>query len=136
MNATTPSFDYAAARRNFKLEIPNNFNFAFDVVAKRGREADKTALIAIDKTGEHVIKHSYSDLEQNSNRFAHVLMELGAAKGDFAFVMVPRLAVWYHVLLGCMKTGVVAMPGTMRSGLHLPSAAAGSTPCLTPRGRN
>ena len=112
MSATTPSFDYAAARRDFKLEIPDNFNFAFDVVAKRGREADKTALIAIDKTGEHVIKHSYSDLEQNSNRFAHVLMGLGAAKGDFAFVMIPRLAAWYHVLLGCMKTGVVAMPGT------------------------
>jgi acetyl-CoA synthetase len=112
MNATTPSFDYAAARRDFKLEIPDDFNFAFDVVAKRGREADKTALIAIDKTGEHVVRHSYSDLDRNSNRFAHVLMGLGAAKGDFAFVMIPRLAAWYHVLLGCMKTGVVAMPGT------------------------
>ena len=109
---TTATFDYEAARRDFKLDIPGNFNFAFDVVAKRGREADKTALIAIDKTGEHVVKHSYSDLDRDSNRFAHVLMDLGAAKGDFAFVMIPRLAAWYHVLLGCMKTGVVAMPGT------------------------
>ena len=112
MNATTDSFDYEAARRDFKLNIPEKFNFAFDVVAKRAREADKTALIAIDKTGEHVVKHSYSDLDRDSNRFANVLIGLGAAKGDFAFVMIPRLAAWYHVLLGCMKTGVVAMPGT------------------------
>jgi acetyl-CoA synthetase len=112
MNAGTGTFDYDAARRDFKLEIPDNFNFAFDVVAKRAREADKTALIAIDKTGEHVVTHSYSDLDRDSNRFANVLLGLGAAKGDFAFVMIPRLAAWYHVLLGCMKTGVVAMPGT------------------------
>ena len=112
MNAGTGTFDYDAARRDFKLEIPDYFNFAFDVVAKRAREADKTALIAIDKTGEHVVTHSYSDLDRDSNRFANVLLGLGAAKGDFAFVMIPRLAAWYHVLLGCMKTGVVAMPGT------------------------
>ena len=112
MNATTDSFDYAAARRDFKLDIPRIINFAFDVVTKRAREADKTALIAIDKTGEHVVNHRYSDLDRDSNRFAHVLMGLGAVKGDFAFVMIPRLPTWYHALLGCMKTGVVAMPGT------------------------
>jgi len=112
MNAGTGTFDYDAARRDFKLEIPDNFNFAFDVVAKRAREADKTALIAIDKTGEHVTTHSYSDLDRDSNRFANVLLGLGATKGDFAFVMIPRQPAWYHVLLGSMKTGVVAMPGT------------------------
>ena len=112
MSPPPSSFDYEAACRDFDLKIPDNFNFAFDVVAKRALEADKTALIAIDKTGQSVVEHSYSDLERASNRFAHVLTDVGAVKGDFAFVMIPRLAAWYHVLLGCMKTGVVAMPGT------------------------
>ena len=112
MSPHPSSFDYEAACRDFHLKIPDNFNFAFDVVAKRALEADKTALIAIDKTGQCVVEHSYSDLERASNRFAHVLTDVGAVKGDFAFVMIPRLAAWYHVLLGCMKTGVVAMPGT------------------------
>ena len=107
-----PPFDYDRARADFALDIPDDFNFAFDVVARRAAEADKTALIAIDKTGESVVTHSYGDLHRDSNRFANVLTGLGAAKGDFAFVMIPRLAAWYHVLLGCMKTGVVAMPGT------------------------
>ena len=26
--------------------------------------------------------------------------------------MIPRLPAWYQVMIGCIKTGVVAMPGT------------------------
>ena len=107
-----PRFDYEAARRAFRLEVPEFFNFAFDVVAKRARDADKTALIAVDRTGEKVERLSYADLDRASSRFANVLLGLGARKGDFAFVMIPRLPAWHHVLLGAMKCGVVAMPGT------------------------
>ena len=105
-------FDYDAACREFSLEVPDNFNFAFDVVRKRALTADKTAVIAIDKTGQKVTHHAYSDLEADSNRFANVLIDLGAAKGDFAFVMIPRQVEWYHTLLGAMKVGVVSMPAT------------------------
>ncbi len=106
------AFDYEAARAGFELERPEYFNFAFDVLSKRAREADKTALIAIDRTAEKVEYLSYSDLDEASNRFANVLLGLGAAKDDFAFVMIPRIPAWYHTLFGCMKAGVVAMPGT------------------------
>jgi acyl-coenzyme A synthetase/AMP-(fatty) acid ligase len=112
MGETFPPFDYAAARADFSLDVPADFNFAFDVVAKRGRENDKTALIAIDLGGENVVHHSYADLDRHSNSFANALMSLGAEKGDFAFVMIPRVVEWYQVLLGFAKTGVVAMPGT------------------------
>ncbi len=112
MNSDCTSFDYDAACRDFVLDIPATFNFAFDIVDKRADEADKTALIAIDRSGKNVARHSYGDLASDSNRFANVLLSLGVKKGDFAFIMIPRLPAWYHVLLGCMKTGVVAMPGT------------------------
>ena len=112
MGSEDSGFDYDGMRAAFKLDMPQHYNFAFDVVAKRGREADKDALIAVDKTGEQVERLSYSDLDRMSNRFANVLLELGAAKGDFALVVIPRIPAWYHVLLGCMKAGVVSMPGT------------------------
>jgi len=112
MSDTFAPFDYDAARADFSLPVPDDFNFAFDVVAKRAREADKTALIAIDRSGETVTRHSYSDLDRASNRFANALMTLGAEKGDSAVVVLPRIPAWYHVILGCTKTGVVAMPGT------------------------
>jgi acetyl-CoA synthetase len=112
MTLPTAHFDYDAACRDFNLDIPDNFNFAFDVVRQRALNADKTAVIEIDKTATKVTHHRYSDLEAASNRFANVLTGLGASKGDFAFVMIPRQVEWYHTLLGAMKIGVVSMPAT------------------------
>lgn len=94
------------------MNTPEYFNFAFDVLGKRAREADKAAVIAVDRMGAVAAKLSYSDLDRESNRFANVLRQLGAEAGDFAFVMIPRQPAWFHTLLGCMKTGVVAMPAT------------------------
>ena len=112
MTEQFPPFNYAATCKAFSYSVPGDFNFAFDVVAKRAAEADKVALIAIDRTGEEVIHHSYSDLDKASNRFANALMAMGVEKGDPALVVLPRIPEWYHVLLGCCKTGVIAMPGT------------------------
>ena len=104
--------DYESARAGFKLEIPADFNFGFDVIETRAVEADKTAFIAVDRAIETITHHRFSDLNRAANRFANLLVGLGAAKGDFAFVMIARIPAWYHVLVGCIKTGVVAMPGT------------------------
>ena len=41
-----------------------------------------------------------------------MLRGIGAAKGDFAFMMIPRIPAWYEAMIGCIKLGVVAMPGT------------------------
>ncbi|MBT4488685.1 MAG: AMP-binding protein [Rhodospirillaceae bacterium] len=112
MGGEAATFDYEAARADFKLDIPDDFNFAFDVLSKQAAEADKTALIAVATDGESAEEHSFGDLERASNRFANVLQDLGTEKGDFAFVMITRVPAFYHVLYGCMKTGVVAMPGT------------------------
>ncbi len=112
MSSKFPPFDYAAACANFSLPIPDDFNFAFDVVGKRAQENDKTALIAIDRNGENISHHSYSDLDRGSNRFANALIAVGATKGDAAIVLIPRIVEWYEVILGCTKVGVVAMPGT------------------------
>ena len=104
---------YAVDREGFTFEIPEFYNFGFDVIAQRAAEADKTAFIYVDRSGERIEHHSFSDLDHAANRFGNLLRGLGAAKGDFALVMIPRLPAWYEVLVGCMKTGVVAMPGTV-----------------------
>ena len=105
-------FDYEAARDNFSLEICEDFNFAFDVVAERSATKDKNALITLDKNGNPTANFTYSDLDRLSSQFANALMRLGANKGDLALVMIPRVVEWYQVLLGCMKIGVVTIPST------------------------
>lgn len=97
---------------SFKLDIPEYYNFGFDVIEKRALENDKTAYIAVDNTGETISHHQFSDLNNRSNQFANVLQDMGISKGDLAFVMIPRIPAWYEVMVGCCKLGAVPMPGT------------------------
>ena len=104
--------DYAQARRGLKLTIPEFYNFGFDCIDRRAREGDKAAFVYVDANTGAEQSYRFSALSRASNRFANVLLGLGAKKGDFAFSMIPRIPAWYETLIGCIKTGVVAMPGT------------------------
>ena len=102
---------YEEARKGLTLAVPEFYNFGFDLIDWRAENADKTAYIYA-APGVETEVHSFSDLKARSNRFANVLRGLGAAKGDRAFMMIPRLPAWYETMVGCTKLGVVAMPGT------------------------
>uniref|UniRef100_UPI003593FB2C acyl-CoA synthetase n=1 Tax=Blastomonas sp. TaxID=1909299 RepID=UPI003593FB2C len=104
--------DYTNATRDFQLEIPEYFNFAFDVLDVRAATADKTALIALDANGDVARTVRYSDISDASGRFANALRRLGMQKGDAACVVLGRCPEWYSVLFGCMKAGIISMPGT------------------------
>ncbi len=103
---------YETAKATFKQEIPETFNFAFDVLDVRAREADKPALLAIDAVAGTQIEVSYRELSDSSAQFAKALMALGLDRGDAACVVIGRRPEWHKVLFGCMKAGVISMPGT------------------------
>ena len=104
--------DYEATCRAVRFEVPEHYNYGFDLIDQRAQTADKTACVAVDAAGETVTSLRFSDLARTSSRFANVLRELGAKRGDLAFVMIARIPAWYDVLIGCAKAGVVAMPAT------------------------
>ena len=107
-----PVLDQLSVPGNFEISVPEYFNFGVDVIDARAAEGDKTAYIWVDRSGCVVEHHSFSDLSQASNRFANVLHQIGACKGDCAVVIMPRIPAWYEVVIGCIKAGIVAMPGT------------------------
>jgi acetyl-CoA synthetase len=102
--------DYEEAARTYAIEVPEHFNFAFDVVDRWSEDRTKLALVWADRTGRDICKYSFFDLKALSSRFANALIELGFEKGDRLFVMVPRVVDWYAVMLGCCKLGVIPMP--------------------------
>jgi acetyl-CoA synthetase len=104
--------DYEETYRNFRLEVPQRFNFGFDVVDKWAEDRTKLALVSVDPTGEHAERHTFWDLKAQSNRFANLLKSLGVAKGERAFLMLPRTPQWYVAALGMFKLGVIPMPAT------------------------
>ena len=100
------------SKANTSIQMPEYFNFGFDVIDEIANKRDKTAYIEVDASGSEIIEHSFSDLRDRSNQMANLLNQHGLARGDFAVVLLPRIAAWYEVMIGCIKLGVVAMPGT------------------------
>jgi acetyl-CoA synthetase len=104
--------DYEETYRNFHLDVPQRFNFGFDVVDKWAEDRTKLALVSVDPAGEHAERHTFWDLKAQSNRFANLLRSLGVTKGERVFLMLPRTPQWYVTALGMIKLGVVPMPAT------------------------
>jgi acyl-coenzyme A synthetase/AMP-(fatty) acid ligase len=105
--------DYLETRASFRLEVPEVYNYARDVVdAWAAREPGKLALLAVGPDGGNPRRFSFADLAASSNRAASFLAARGVRKGDRVFVMLPRIPDWYDVMLGCLKLGAIPMPGT------------------------
>ena len=105
--------DYLATRAAFRLEVPEVYNYARDVVdARAAAEPDKLALLAVGPDGGYTRRFSFADLAASSDRAARFLAAQGVGKGDRVFVMLPRVPDWYDVVLGCIKLGAVPMPAT------------------------
>ena len=112
MTVTPNMVDYQETYRDFRLDVPDHFNFGFDVVDRWAADRTKLALISVSPTGEHAEKHTFWDIMVLSNRFANLLSGLGVSKGDRAFILAPRIPEWYTAMIGMMKLGVVPMPAT------------------------
>ena len=75
----TSQEDYA---RNLEFIIPDNFNFAYDVMDEWAKEQpDKLALLWTNDEGD-CIRFSFKDIKEQSDRAAAYLMSLGIGYGD------------------------------------------------------
>lgn len=104
--------DYDRAVAEYRFDCPEQFNFAFDVIDEIAQNRDKTAVVAVSGDGAQVAEYSYGDLSRRSARFANMLSGLGLEKGDYAVVVAGRVIGWYDAIFGCMKRGVISLPGT------------------------
>lgn len=104
---------YEELRRSFKMEVPETFNYARDVVDDWAtREPERTALVTVAAEGDLVHRWSFDEISTGSDRVASVLAGRGVKRGDRVLVILPRIAEWHLVLLACFKLGAVAVPGT------------------------
>ena len=113
MRDATPNMqDYEETYRTARLDVPEYFNFALDVVDRWADDHTKLALVSVDPLGQTAEHHTFWDLKVLSNRFANLLRDQGVGKGDRVFIMLPRISQWYVAMLGLMKLGAVPMPAT------------------------
>lgn len=104
---------YELMYKNFKWNVPEYYNFGFDVVDQWAEDRTKLALISIDRSGKRDRYHTFYDLKIQSNKFANVLRNIGIKKGDRILVILQSIPEWYFALIGMFKLGVIPMPGTV-----------------------
>jgi acyl-coenzyme A synthetase/AMP-(fatty) acid ligase len=103
--------NYEQTCREFRWEVPEYYNFAFDVVDRWGEDADKLAMLWVNDRGDE--KHlTFHDFAMRSNQVGNALRTMGIRTGERIFIMSPRLPEWWEAVLGIMKIGAISMPGT------------------------
>ena len=104
--------DYSELKDNFSIEIPENFNFAYDVVDEYARtEPERTALVWCDDNGGERV-FSFQDLKIASNKTANFLLSQGIKKGDAVMLILRRRYEFWYFLLALHKIGAIAVPAT------------------------
>ncbi len=81
---------YEDFRDNFRIEVPEAFNFGYDVVDEWARvEPDKRALLWCNDAGEERT-FTFTDLSLLSNQAANAFKKLGIGKGDVVMCILRR----------------------------------------------
>ena len=102
-----------------ELHIPEDFNFAYDVVDRIAREEpERRALvwsqdescILYPCTDVHERTFTFGDLSRLSSQAAHCLAKRGIGKGDRVLLMLKRHYTYWYLLLALHKLGAVALP--------------------------
>ncbi len=102
--------DYAEAYRTFRLEVPERFNWAYDVFDRWGQDSQKLAMLWVGADGRQR-DVTFRELGERSRRAANALAGIGKP-GDRVFIMLPRLVEWWEIILGCIRARLVSVPGT------------------------
>jgi len=99
-------------RENLHFKIPENFNFAYDVMDVWAEEKPgKTALIWTDEEGA-CIRFSFGELKRLTDKAAAYLMSLGIGRGDMVMLILKRRYEFWLAMLALHKIGAVAIPAT------------------------
>ncbi|MEA3558075.1 MAG: AMP-binding protein [Candidatus Thermoplasmatota archaeon] len=112
-NKTAADLDYDNLYKEFKWDVPEYYNFGFDVVDEWAKDRTKLSLVSLHGDGSKANYHTFYDLKVLSDKFANILLDLGVKKGDRVLVILESIPQWYVALLGMFKIGVVPMPGTV-----------------------
>ena len=97
---------------NFKVNIPENFNFGYDVVDEWAKtNPDKIALCWVNDKGEHY-NFTFSQIKEQSDRAASYFLSLGIGKGDKVMLILKRRFEFWFAIIGLHKIGAIAIPAT------------------------
>jgi len=98
--------------QNFKINVPENFNFAYDVVDEYAATTpDKTAIVWCDEKGDHRT-FTFGELKTYSDKTANFFKKAGIKRGDPVMLILKRRYEFWFCILALHKIGAVCIPAT------------------------
>ena len=105
---------YEDFKENYKVNIPEDFNFGFDIVdAYAKEEPDKMALVWCDDN-DNEKKFTYDELSRLSSKTANFFKSLGIRKGDVVLMILRRRYEYWICATALHKIGATIIPATMQ----------------------
>jgi len=103
---------YTDFTENYKIKIPENFNFAFDVVDEIARETpDKIAMVWCNDSGEEAV-FTFAHMKKYSDKAANFFISAGIRKGDPVMLILKRRFEFWFCTLALNKIGAITIPAT------------------------
>lgn len=97
---------------NYHINVPDNFNFAYDVADEWARtDPEKRALCWTNDKGGHR-DLTFGELKELSDKTASFLQSAGLGKGDMVMIILKRNIEFWQTILALHKIGAVAIPAT------------------------
>ncbi|MBE7038872.1 MAG: acetyl-CoA synthetase [Ruminococcaceae bacterium] len=105
---------YKDFKENYKVNVPNDFNFGFDVVdAWADYDENKKALVWVNDHNEEKIL-TFSDIKKLSNKTANFLKTLGIKKGSVVMLILRRRWEYWVCATALHKIGAILIPGSLQ----------------------
>ena len=108
-----PEFgSYEDFLHNFRINVPENFNFAYDVLdVIAEEEPDKRALQWAHMDGRERA-FTFAEISRLSKQAANLFVRLGVQKGDKVMLVLRRHYTFWIAIMALCRIGAVAVPAT------------------------
>ena len=108
-----PEFgSYEDFLHNFRINVPENFNFAYDVLdVIAEEEPEKRALQWAHMDGRERV-FTFAEIARLSKQAANLFVRLGIQKGDKVMLVLRRHYTFWIAIMALCRIGAVAVPAT------------------------
>ena len=104
--------DFEDFKANYKLLVPENFNFGYDIVdAWAAKEPNKKALLWTNDQGE-CREFTFGEMKKYTDQAASYFQSIGIKKGDIVMAILKRRYEFWFTIIALHKIGAVIIPAT------------------------